>query len=172
MKKLLTLILLSAASSAFAAQPYVGASAGYWIDSEEAYFAARIGTSVAQTTGLTHNVEVEVGFTSLSGSGIDFDMLPVMANYRLVSEREQSKFGFYAGAGLGATRLDVSGFGLSDDNWGFSVQAFGGVEYKVAPKVALTAGVRYLWIDDTKFFGTSTDVGDDVGVEVGVRFRF
>lgn len=172
MKTLLTLLLLTAATSAFAARPYVGASAGYWIDSEDNYFAARIGTTVAQATGLTHNLEVEVGFTSLGESGIDLDMLPVMANYRLISERDQSKFGFYAGAGLGGTRLDVSGFGVSDENWAFSVQAFGGVEYKIAPKVALTAGVRYLWIDDANFFGTNTEVGDDVGLEVGIRFRF
>lgn len=171
MKKLITLILLAAVTSANAELPYAGASVGYLIDSEEAYFAARIGVDVAQVHGLTHSVEVEVGLASLDESGAGLDLIPVMANYRLASVRER-QVGFYAGAGLGTARLKASVFGFDDSAWTFAAQAFGGVQYNVTPVMAITAGLRYIWVDDVDLYGSSIDVGDDVSVEVGVRFRF
>jgi opacity protein-like surface antigen len=173
MKKLLTVILLSAATSAFAASPYVGASAGYLIDSEDELFSVRIGAAVAQSAGLSHNIEGEVAFSSLSESGINLDLLPVMANYRLTGPvGTQTKLGFYAGAGLGATRVKLSGWGYDDNSWAFAAQAFGGIAYNVSPKAALTVGARYLWIDDVTLGGISAEVGDDVALEVGIRFQF
>lgn len=173
MKKLLTVILLSAATSAFAASPYVGASAGYLVDSEDGLFSARIGMAVAQSSGLTHNLEGEIAFSSLSESGIKLDLLPVMANYRLTGPiGTQTKLGFYGGAGLGATRLKLSGRGFRDNDWAFAAQAFGGITYNVTPKAAITAGARYLWIDDATLGGLTAEVGDDVALELGVRFQF
>lgn len=172
MKKLITLILLSAATSAFAASPYAGASVGYLIDSEEEFFAVRLGTQVAQSQGFSHNIEGEVGFASDGESGISLDLIPVMANYRLTGALGQTNLGFYAGAGVGATRLKLSGWGYNDSSWSFATQAFAGVELKVTPRTALTAGVRYLWIDDDTLSGITAEVGDDVALEVGVRFGF
>jgi opacity protein-like surface antigen len=170
MKKLLTLILLTAATSAYAELPYVGASVGYMIDMEEHFFAGRIGSEVAQKNGLSHGIEIEVGIVSPDDSGVSLDLVPVFANYRLASVDER-KVGFYAGAGLGSARLKASYLGFEDSSWTFAAQAFGGVEYKVTPKFSLTAGLRYIWIDDVDLFGVSIDADDDVAVEVGVRFR-
>jgi len=170
MKKLLTLILLSAATSAAADMPYVGASAGYLIDMEEHFFAGRIGTEVAHKDGLTHSIEIEVGIVSPGESGLSLDLVPVMGNYRVASVGPRD-VGFYAGAGLGSARLKASVFGFDDSAWTFAGQLFAGVEHNVTPALSLTAGLRYIWIDDVTLFGTSVDVGDDVAIEVGVRFR-
>ena len=172
MKKLLTLILLSAATTAFAASPYVGASAGYLIDLEEPFFAARIGSEVARANGLVHTMEGEVGIATEKNLGLTAHYIPVMANYRIASEFGAGQVGFYAGAGLGSARIKISGFGLDYSSWTFAVQAFGGVEYKVTDAYSLTLGARYIWIDDVDAYGSSVDIGDDVAVEVGIRFRF
>jgi opacity protein-like surface antigen len=170
MKKLLTLILLSAATTALAELPYVGASAGYMIDMEEHFFAGRIGSEVAHKNGLAHAIEIEVGLMSPDESGVSLDLVPVFANYRLSSVGER-KVGYYAGAGLGSARLKVSYLGFEDSSWTFAGQAFGGVEYRVTPKFSLTAGLRYIWLDDVTVFGVEIDEGDDLAIEVGVRFR-
>jgi opacity protein-like surface antigen len=170
MKKLITLILLTAATSAYAELPYVGASTGYMIDMEEHFFAGRIGSEVANVKGIVHAVEVEVGFVSPDESGVSLDLIPVFANYRVSSIRE-SQVGFYAGAGLGTARLKAGYLGFKDSSWTFAGQLFGGVEYQVTPKFSLTAGLRYIYIDDVDLFGTSVDSGDDVAIEIGVRFR-
>lgn len=172
MKKLLTLILLSAASSAFAASPYVGASAGYLIDLEEHFFSARLGSDVAQAQGLIHSIEAEIGIATEKEFGATADFIPVMGNYRIASDLSQNPFGFFAGAGLGTARIMVSGYGLEDSAWTFAVQVFAGVEYKVTTAFSLTLGARYIWIDEVKLLGTSVDVGDDVALEAGIRFRF
>ena len=171
MKKLITLILLSAASSAFAASPYIAASAGYLIDAEEEFFAVRIGSNIAVVDGLTHSIEGEIGYIGESEGGLSLDLVPVMGNYRITSQPAANNFSFYAGAGLGVSRLKLSGW-VEDDDWSFTAQAFAGVEYKVTPALSLNLGARYIWLDDVSLGGVSIDLGDDVAIEAGIRFRF
>jgi len=172
MKKLLSLVVLVTASSAFAANAYTGASVGYLLDSEEAYFAGHIGVEVGKSASLLHGLELEVGYASDNESGISGDIVPVLANYRLKVQPASNALGFYAGAGIGASYIYLSGYGLSDSSWSFTAQGFAGLEYRAAPNVSLRAGARYLWIDDVKLFGYSAEVGDDVALEAGVSFRF
>ncbi|HTO05026.1 MAG TPA: outer membrane beta-barrel protein, partial [Opitutus sp.] len=160
MKKLITLILLAAASSAFAASPYVGASAGYLIDAEEEFFAVRIGSDIAQVKGLTHSIEGEIGYVGDSEGGLSLDLVPVMGNYRISTQPAANNVSFYAGAGLGISRVKLSGW-LNDDDWAFTVQGFAGVEYKVTPALSLNLGARYIWLDDVSIGGASIDLGDD-----------
>jgi len=82
------------------------------------------------------------------------------------------KLGFYGGAGLGASRIEISGWGLKDETWSFTAQAFAGLEYRATPAVSLTVGARYVWIDDATLVGITAEVGDDVAVEAGIRIRF
>lgn len=170
MKKLLSVILLSAATSAFAGTPYVGASVGYLIDGEEALFTARVGTDVAKTNGLVHSIEGEVGYTSDSDFGLKLEIIPVMANYRIAGPLGHSQVNFYSGAGAGFSRQKLTGL-VNDDAWAFALQAFGGVEIKVAPSTSLSVGARYLWINKYTIANVGVDSSDDVAIEVGVHFH-
>ncbi len=171
MKKLFTLVLLAAVTSACAASPYVGASAGYLIDGEDAFFATRLGFDVANANTLTHSVEAEIGFASDKALGLTLDVVPLMANYRLTSQVAPDKLGYYCGVGAGASRLRLSGWGLRDNTWAFTVQAFAGIEYPVSPAFSVLLGARYIWIDEASMVGVTAEIGDDVAVEAGVRIR-
>lgn len=172
MNKLLTLILLSAATPAFAANPYVGASVGYLVESEEPMFTARIGTDVAQVGQLTHSVEVDVSLVTETTSGVTVDLIPAMLNYRISGPLGQGPTRFYFGGGAGFTRLKAYGWGYKLSDWAFSLQALGGIEHKVTPKFSLTLGLRYLWTEDFTLGGIDIDSGDEVAIEAGVRFQF
>jgi opacity protein-like surface antigen len=172
MKKLLTALLLSAATSAFGASYYTGGSVGYLVDSKDAYFTGRFGVDVAKTNTLVHSVEAEIGYTRDSDSGLKLDLVPVMVNYRLTAPLAQSKFSLYVGAGLGASQVKLSGWGYHDNDWAFTFQTFAGVEYSVTPTVSLTAGGRYLNIGTASVGGIRGTVGDDGSLEAGIRIRF
>ena len=170
MKKLISLILLSAASSAFAGSTYLGTSAGYLVDSEQGFFAARIGSEVAKAGSLTHNVELEVGVGSTLDSGLRLNLVPVMANYRLTGETGQPSLGFYSGAGAGMSRQKLTGL-IEDDAWAFAFQAFAGIEVAVTPTASFTLGARYLWINNYTVANVRVPSGDDVSVELGFRLK-
>jgi opacity protein-like surface antigen len=170
MKKLLTLIALAAATSAFAASPYVGASAGYLIDDEIGFYTARIGTDLVQKGGLTHSIEAEIGYASDTAYGVKLEIIPVMANYRLSGNLGTSPFRFYAGAGAGFSRQKLTRL-IHDDAWAFAAQAFGGVEAVLTPRASLTLGARYLWLNDYTIANVGIGSSDDVSIELGIRFR-
>ena len=172
MNKLLTLILLSAATTAFAANPYVGASVGYLVDSEEPIFTARLGTDVAQVKGLTHSLEVEVSLVTETESGVTIDLVPAMMNYRFSGPISQGRSNFYFGGGAGFSRLKAHGFGAKVSDWSFSFQAFAGIEHKLSPALTFVVGARYIWIDDFTISGIDIEAGDDVALEVGLRYQF
>lgn len=172
MKKLLTLILLGAATSAFGANLYTGASVGYLVDSKEAYFTGRIGYDIAKTNTLIHSVEAEIGYMSDTEYGATLDITPLMANYRLTGPISSSKFSFYAGGGIGSTRAKLKYASYRDSSWAFTAQGFGGVEYALTPTVSVSAGGRYLWIGDATLGSVSDQLGDDFSWEVGIRFKF
>ncbi|MEO6004818.1 MAG: outer membrane beta-barrel protein [Opitutus sp.] len=171
MKKILTLILLLTAGSAFAGNPYVGTSAGYLIDGEEPLFTARVGSEIAQSNGLLHSIEAEIGYASEKESGVKLEIIPVMANYRLRGTLGHSEVNFYSGAGAGFSRQKLTGFGFGDDAWAFALQVFGGMEIKVAPSTSLTVGARYLWINKYTIANVGVGSSDDVALEVGIHFR-
>lgn len=171
MKKLLVLCLAAVAAASAAAAPSLGVAAGYLIDGKESFISARLGFDVAQSPTATHQLELEVGYTKDKESGVEGKIIPVMANYRIEAPLT-SPFGVFAGAGVGFSRVRVSGLGLSDSDNAFSAQAFAGLMYTLSPNTAVTAGARYLWIGDAELFGFEDEVGDDVSLELGLRFRF
>lgn len=181
MKILLPTVLLSLALAASAhGAMTAGFSAGYLIDNEEEYIAARLGTVFASKDKLNHTGEFEVGFTSMSDEFEDIsgslDILPVMANYRM-EIGSTSKYGGYVGAGLGMSRVKISGSGtgvsFSENDWAFTAQAFAGFSYQMTDTSSLTLGARYINIGDIEFFGEDFgEVGDDIAIEAGFHFRF
>ena len=171
MKKLLTLIALTCASSAFAANPYVGASIGYLIDGEEDFYTFRVGTEIAQDKSLTHSLEGEIGYTSEKESGLKLEVIPVMANYRLTGGLgTNTNFRFYSGAGLGFSRQKLTGW-VRDDAWTFAGQVFGGVETSLTPRTSATLGARYLWLNKYTIANVGIGSTDDVAIELGIHFR-
>lgn len=176
MKKLfITLIALSGLAASAQAAVLVGVDAGYLIDSEEEYLTARIGFEVSHANAYSHQVELEVGYSEADESGLSADLLPITANYRFVATTTE-RFGYHLGVGAGLARARIDGasiFGpvrLRDE--ALALQGFAGVNYQLAPAATLTAGVRYLWIDDVTFAGSTFEVGDDVAVSLGLSFRF
>jgi len=170
MKKLITLILMSAASLAFADSPYAGASVGYLVDGEQAFFAARVGSEVAHGGGLIHSVEAEVGIGSTIDSGLRLNFVPVMANYRVTGATGHPGLSYYAGAGAGMSRQKLTGW-VEDDAWAFAFQAFTGIELALTPRTSATLGARYLWINNYTIANVRMDSDDDVAVELGFRVR-
>lgn len=171
MKKIVSLALIATTLAVSAQAVILGFDAGYLIDAEEEFISARLGREFKADASLSHQLEAEIGITSMRDAGLKGDILPVMINYRAESVAA-NKLGFHFGVGAGFARTSVSGFGVSDDGTSFAAQAFTGLGYQVSPSAKLHLGVKYLWIDDVKLFGTSLDVGDDVAVSAGISFRF
>ena len=177
MKKFITtlFILCGLAASAQAAV-IVGVEAGYLVDSEEEYITGRLGFEVAQANSFSHQLELEIGYTDTEDALLKGEIVPVMANYRFVAPVSANGWSYHLGAGLGLAWSSIDGVSvngpvrLRDES--FAVQGFAGVSYHVNPSVAITAGARYLWIDDVTFAGQTFDVGDDVALSLGVTFKF
>jgi opacity protein-like surface antigen len=185
MKKFALLILLAAgvATNALAVIT-AGLELGYLTDGEETYWAARGGWEFKTGTAFNHSAELEIGFTedaaSFSGPAgalaLKMKIMPLTINYR-AETTGTNKLGFYFGAGLGQSRVKISGSGsgvpnLSDSDSAFTVQAFTGLNYKATPALTLHAGLKYLRIGEADLFGANDDIGDDLIVTAGASFRF
>lgn len=170
MKKFLTLAFLAAlATSANAV--ILGVDTGYLIDSEDAFISVRAGGVVSVNERVSHQIDLELGFTNHREIGFKGEILPLMLNYR-VESRGVPGWGYFAGLGAGAARTEVSGLGLSFDDTSFAAQGFGGVKYAFTETTSLNLGLKYIWIDDVDFGFGSFEVGDDLAVTLGFGFRF
>jgi len=171
MKKTIVSILLALGACVSAQAVYTGANVGYLVDSEEAYLSARFGTSLNGSENYVGNVEVEVGYTKESASGVTAKLIPITLNYR-GEILGQGKWTPYYGIGAGVAEAKVSGFGISVSDTTFTGQVFGGVSYKASDAASITLGARYLYVDEVKLLGTKNNIGDDVSLEAGFSFRF
>lgn len=175
MKKLLTALFIATGLVASARAVIIGVDAGYLLESEEEYLSARLGFEFKARENLSHQAELEIGYSGASDAGLKSDLLPVTLNYRLEAAGNGG-FGYYAGLGAGFARTSIDGvsiFGpvrLHDTT--FAAQAFAGVTYQPGPSTKLHLGAKYLWIDDANFAGSSVEVGDDVALQAGISFRF
>ncbi len=176
MKKFITTLLVITGFAASAQAVIVGVDAGYLIDSEEEFISARVGFEVAQSNAFSHQLDLELGYTDMKDGGAKGEIIPLMANYRFVAPVAESGWSYYVGAGLGVARVSVDGASiggpvrLRDET--FALQALAGVTYQLNATASITAGARYLWIDDVNFAGSSFEVGDDVALSLGVNFKF
>jgi hypothetical protein len=176
MKKFISLAILATSLAVSAQAVIVGFDTGYLVEGEDEYLSARVGHSFKTDDSLSHQVELEVGYTSDSEAGAKGSFTPVTINYRAESVAA-NKLGYYfgAGAGFARTKVRVPGSGvmwIRDDGTSFSAQAFVGLTYQASPSASLHLGAKYIWIDDVDLFGTNIDVGDDVVLSAGVSFRF
>ena len=170
MKKLVLLAFI-ASFLASAHAVVLGVDAGYLVDSEEAFIAARIGGPVSANDRLSHLIEFEIGYTEDSEMGVKGEIVPMLLNYR-VESRKAVGWGFFGGIGAGAARTEVSGFGLSFDDTSFAAQAVGGARFAFSESATLNLGLKYIWIDDVEVAGVAVEMGDDLGLTLGLSFRF
>ncbi|ACB76142.1 outer membrane protein [Opitutus terrae] len=184
MNKLLWILLLSTSSMLFAATPYVGANAGYMLDSETGFYSARMGLDFARRGIVVHALEGEIGYSRTRSDQRDpmippqywttarSEMTSFLLNYRATLEPSASRFSYSLGGGLGTTRWNVSQGRFEDRKEAFTLQARGGVEYAMTPKIRLGAAVRYLWFDEITFFSRDYGSSDDVVLETAIRIAF
>ncbi|MFM1850340.1 MAG: hypothetical protein RIS54_24 [Verrucomicrobiota bacterium] len=171
MKKLLLSLVFTVAAILPARAVYTGASAGYLVDSQEAYYAARIGTALNATEGFGHNLELEFGYTETTENYATAKLAPILFNYRAESSGP-GKWVPYFGVGAGMAKVKVSFGSYSDDDASFAAQAFVGYSYKMSEAASLRFGARYLYVGDTKLLNANVEVGDDVSLEAGFSLRF
>ena len=165
----IAIVLLVALQSASAA--YFGASVGYLTDSEDEIYSIQLGTEFAAKEAFSHNVELEIAYTSYSEELGSVDVTPFMANYKLRFAQSE-KVGIYVGGGIGLSLVDVSVLGQSDDDWVFTFQLMAGVEIPFNETVSANIGYRYVYLEDTEFFDVELDELDDSVLEVGLLFKF
>jgi opacity protein-like surface antigen len=171
MKKIISLFI-AALSLAVSARAFeVGASAGYLVDSEEAYFSFRSSFTLSESTAIRHSAELELGYADIAEGSIRAELFPLFANYR-AEFLNNGKFSTFLGAGAGATYVKFRSWLLRDEDITFAAQAFGGIKYRATERVSLNLGLRYLWFNDANTYRGDIEIGDDVAVEAGISFKF
>lgn len=150
---------------------FAGGSVGYLLDNEEEFYTLHAGATFAESGALSHSLYLEAAFAQFSNFGLETDILPVTLNYKLDYSLNDS-FSLYAGAGIGAGFIDNELGPFDDSSTELAAQIFAGATYKLCSNFELFSGVRWIWIDDSNFFGAPIEVGDDFGVELGGRFNF
>jgi opacity protein-like surface antigen len=152
---------------------FVGGSVGYFFDNEEAYYTLHLGAKIAETGSVTHSLFVEGLYTETESFGglVETDVIPVTLNYK-ADFAINDRLSFYAGVGVGAAFVDSSAGPFDDDSVELAAQIFAGLGYDVTENFEIYGGARWLWVDDSSVGPVSVEVGDDVGAELGLRFKF
>jgi opacity protein-like surface antigen len=152
---------------------FAGGSVGYFFDNEEAYYTLHFGAKIAETGSITHSLFVEGLYTQAETSlGLsDTDVYPITLNYK-PDFAINDTLSFYAGLGLGGAFVDSSVGAFDDNSFEFCAQVFAGLGYNVTSNFEIYGGARWLWVDDSSVGPFPIEVGDDVGVELGLRFKF
>ena len=180
MKKLLLLIVCAASASPSPALiGYISGSFGRLIEDKVNFYSVRAGTEIFDTATISHKVEVEYltwdrkdqPFSLPSARG---ETRLFLANYRAVAAVLPTVH-VTAGAGAGSGRFELStpsgSTSVRDHDTRLVWQIFGGAALTVAPRIDLTAGVRYVKFDP-EILGQKKLVGGNTGVEAGVNVRF
>jgi len=188
MKKsyLLTAVLVAGSlASAASAATTAGLEVGYLTDNKDAYWSGRVGWVFNTGTNLSHQVELELGYTK----HVETEVLPAPANTILFSAHTRlqpltinyrgettaaDKLGFYYGVGVGQcwVHIDFPVSGGSSGDTAFAFQGFAGINYKVGPAATLHLGAKFLRVGNVDLSGSSIEVGNDTALTAGVSIRF
>ena len=174
-------------------QWFVGGSIGYLEDLDTEMYHLHAGVDLPNPLGtFDQSVFLEVGYANpdqtvssgyypeypngnegmrVSSIRGEADLIPITLNYKLERALTGS-LAMYVGGGVGVAYVDMDALGASDDDWTFYGQIFGGLVYNVSEMWEIYGGVRWIYIDDTDFFGVSVDSEDDWLGEIGVRINF
>lgn len=174
---------------------FIGGSAGYLVDAEEAMYTGHVGVDTPWTVGGWNvalfaelaSTEVENGysiinpaFTSavvMSPVDVETEVMPLTLNVKL--ERPLTgKLNGYVGAGLGVSFIDVTATSVvpagnySDDETVFTGQVFAGLVYNVSEAFEVFGGARWIFTDSADVRGREVDFDEDVFFEGGLRINF
>ena len=159
-------------------QWFVGGSAGYLVDTDEAFYSFHLGREVGQFGGWTTSVFLEGAFFEIDGEGIlgpddqldddgnplngglETQTVPVTLNVKF--ERELTSWlDFYVGAGAGVAFVtadagfedEISSAGDTLDAFEnsetvFYGQVFAGLEFEIGQHFEIFTGARYIYVDD------------------------
>lgn len=150
---------------------FIGGSAGYLLQSEEEFYTLHLGMKIAQSGPVTHSLFLEGAYTELTALGVDSEIIPVTLNYKM-DYYFTDRFSFYAGLGGGAAFVNNDVLGFSDDSVELTAQVFAGLGYDLSSNFQIYTGARWVWVDDSDLRGGAVEIGDDVGLELGARFKF
>ena len=150
---------------------FVGGSAGYLLDNEEEFYTLHVGAKIGESGPLTHSLYLEGGWAEFETFPFDTEIIPVTLSYKL-DYAINDRLSIYGGAGVGAAFVDTEVGPFSDDSVELTAQVFAGVGYDVTSNFQLFGGARWIWVDDSEIFNVPVEVGDDVGLELGARFKF
>lgn len=186
MKHILPLLSLSLFSIAHTADAdpgyYVGTDAIVLLDDSEAGVAAQMGFEFESGSYFdddSHSLEFEIMWVhfdeTVSGIGLDSDVVPLMVNYKYSSSdiSRNTPIYFYGGIGLGFSyvSLDVAGFG-SDSDFVFSGQIFAGIGYRFSDRISLEIGYRNLYVDEISVFGVKSNDSNSNILDVGLTVKY
>ena len=150
---------------------FIGGSAGYLLGSEEEFYTLHLGMKIAESGPVSHSLYIEGAYTELTALGVDSEIIPVTLNYKM-DYYFTDRASFYAGAGAGAAFVNNDVLGFSDDSVELTAQIFAGFGYDVTSNFQLYTGARYVWVDDSELRGGAVEIGSDIGLELGMRFKF
>jgi opacity protein-like surface antigen len=151
---------------------FAGGSVGYLFDNEEEFYTLHFGAKIAETGSVEHSLFLEGAYAEFSTLGLlDTEVIPVTLNYKADFGLTES-LSLYAGLGVGGAFVDTSFGPFSDDSVELTGQIFAGLGYDVTSNFEIYGGARWIWVDDSNLFGLPVDIGDDVGAELGLRFKF
>lgn len=174
-------VLLQATVSA-ADSSYARVGAALFVPTEDDIFGAAPGILVAagQNFG-PHSVELEVGYVKFSESqggvgSADLEVVPLTLGYRYNFEvSDKLSIGVGANAGIAFTKLSASlvGVGSGSDRdsvfiWSAGLRA----KYAFSEKVALSAGYRYMFVEDLEYNGVTLEDADTHVFELGLEFAW
>ena len=144
---------------------------GYGVGVEAGYRFAH-----EQAAALRHGPNLESGYyrikTRRAGQRADFEIIPLMANYRVGAEVVDGIW-LFGGGGVGIGFVDIDPSGMSGGSDQTSMwQLFLGMEGPINDWASLRGGYRHLWVDEMRS-GDARIRSDDASIfEVGVNFWY
>ena len=165
-------------------QWFAGASAGYLVDNDEAFYTAHVGVDTPWTVGgATVSLfleglytKPEETFSGLRQTDLDIEtqIIPVTLNVKFEKAIVGNLSG-YIGAGAGVAFVDTD---VHDDIFGdssindevFAGQIFAGVVYNITPSFEVFGGARWIHLEDSD--ALSAVENEDFGFEGGLRYNF
>jgi hypothetical protein len=102
---------------------------------------------------------------------LDVDIVPVTLNFK--AERNiYGPIGAYCSGGIGYAWTHVSGLGMSESDGGFYAQAAAGLVWNVTSSFDIYGGGRWIYLDSLDFGDTGIELDNQLGWEVGLRYKF
>lgn len=102
---------------------------------------------------------------------LDIDIVPVTINFK-AEHNIYGPVGGYLSGGVGYAWTNVSGSDFDETDGGFYAQLAAGLVWNVTESVDLYGGGRWVYLDSLDFGDTELALDNQLGWEVGARYKF